>query len=153
MLIMARDRTYGELLESLKGKKVHIWTCNTCARLCYELGGRVSAERLAAKLKADGIVVTGISAVPASCMDTSVKKGIVSPDTDLVVTLTCDMGSELAGAFIGKELINPIETFGPGMFTDDDGPVLVTKDDNGKLLKKRLLDLSGTNNSDDIPFV
>ena len=153
MLIMARDRSYAELLESLKGKKVHIWTCNTCARLCYELGGRASAERLAEKLRSDGITVTGTSAVAASCMDTSVKKGSVSADTDVVVTLTCDMGSELAGEFIGKKLINPIETFGPGMFTDDDGPVLVTRCDDGTLLRKRLLDLSGTNNPDDIPFV
>ena len=153
MLIMARDRSYEELLETLRGKKVHIWTCNTCARLCYELGGRASAEKLAAKLKLDGIAVTGISAVPASCMDTSVKKGVVSADTDIVVTLTCDMGSELAGDFIKKDLLNPINTFGPGMFTDDDGPVLVTRSDDGTLLKKRLLDLSGTNNPEDIPFV
>jgi len=153
MLIMARDRSYAELLESVKGKKAHIWTCNTCARLCYELGGRASAEKLATKLRSDGIMVTGISAVPASCMDTSVKKGVVSDDTDVVITLTCDMGSELAGDFIKKELLNPINTFGPGMFTDDDGPVLVTKSEDGKLLKKRLLDLSGTNNPEDIPFV
>ena len=46
---------YPELLGVLKGKRVAIWTCNTCARLCNNIGGTESSERLADKLAADGV--------------------------------------------------------------------------------------------------
>ena len=45
MIVMARDRGYDELLESLKGRRVLVWTCNTCARFCG-VGGREAAEDL-----------------------------------------------------------------------------------------------------------
>ena len=153
MLIMAKDRTYGELLNAVRGKKVHIWTCNTCARLCYEIGGKASAERLAAKLGSDGVKVTGVSAVAASCMDSSVKRGAVSADADVVIALTCDIGSKLAGDTTGKEMINPINTFGTGMITDENGPVLLTRNADGTFSKKGLLEICGTDDPEDLPFV
>ena len=67
MQMMLRDRDYPELLEELKGRKVLIWTCNTCARLC-DVGGRENAEALAGRLMEDGVEVVGISSTGASCI-------------------------------------------------------------------------------------
>ena len=39
MTVMARDRGYDELLGDVRGRRVLVWTCNTCARLC-NIGGR-----------------------------------------------------------------------------------------------------------------
>lgn len=46
MTVMARDRDYPDLLEDVRGRKVLVWTCNTCARMC-NIGGKEAGERLA----------------------------------------------------------------------------------------------------------
>lgn len=73
MQMMLRDRDYPELLEELKGRKVLIWTCNTCARLC-DVGGRENAEALAGRLREDGVEVVGISSTGASCIASNVRR-------------------------------------------------------------------------------
>ena len=56
MTVMARDRGYDELLGDVRGRRVLVWTCNTCARLC-NIGGREAGDRLASKLSEDGVDV------------------------------------------------------------------------------------------------
>lgn len=117
MMTMARDRTYGELLQALKGRKVLIWTCGTCARLCDGLGGKDAAADLAARLSADGIGVVGEVHSSACClMPKALSMGGSAPEGyDLVLALCCDNGARNAGTATGIEVLNPVTTFGPGL--------------------------------------
>ncbi|WP_400240631.1 hypothetical protein [Methanomethylophilus alvi] len=119
MQMMLRDRDYPELLEELKGRKVLMWTCNTCARLC-DVGGRENAEALAGRLREDGVEVVGISSTGASCIASNVRRcrEDVPDGYDVVVALTCDIGSQLAGTVFGRPVVNPVETLGTG-YRDD----------------------------------
>ena len=56
MMVVVRGMDYDDVLDSLKGRKVALWTCNTCARLCG-VGGSDALCRLADRLEADGIEV------------------------------------------------------------------------------------------------
>lgn len=116
MLMIARDRSYSELLENVRGKKVLIWTCDTCARLCNDIGGKESAERLAAALADDGVDVAGVMSTSASCIEKKVisKRDGLSSEYDSVIALTCNIGAFCAGNVFGKDVINPIVTIGPG---------------------------------------
>ena len=107
MQMMLRDRDYPELLEELKGRKVLIWTCNTCARLC-DVGGRENAEALAGRLR------------EASCIASNVRRcrEDVPDGYDVIVALTCDIGSQLAGTVFGRPVVNPVATLGTG-YRDD----------------------------------
>ena len=93
MMVMRRSCGYPELLESLKGKRVLVWTCNTCARLC-----------------------NGIKIVPHA---ESLEEG-----ADVILALTCDVGSELASEVFGLEAVNPVDTVGPGYLDRNGVPVL-----------------------------
>ncbi|MBO4551816.1 MAG: hypothetical protein J5673_01295 [Candidatus Methanomethylophilaceae archaeon] len=128
MLIMARSMDYPELLGKLSGKRVLIWTCNTCARLCNNIGGTESSERLAEKLREDGVEVVGAMSISASCLERKVmdrKEEAVSEKPDLILSLTCSIGSSVAEKVFGRDIINPIDTFGYGLLTGDGVPVLV----------------------------
>ena len=97
MQIMARSCRYPELLEQCRGRKVYMWTCNTCARICG-IGG-------------------------ASCIASNVRK-CQTPEIagcDTILSLTCDIGAKLCGAVSGKEVLNPVCTLGAGY--RDDGKV------------------------------
>ena len=153
MLIMARDRSYDDLLKDVKAKNVYVWTCNTCARLCYGVGGKDSAERLARKLAEDGINVTGVGSTSASCIGSSVRRTTVPGDTDMIISLTCDIGAACARSVFQKEALNPIVTFGPGMISEDRGPVLVSVGPDGTVTEKRLTDICGHTSQDTMPFV
>jgi hypothetical protein len=136
MLVMARDRDYPELLVDLTGKKVAIWTCNTCARMCYGLGGDDSAARLAEKLRADGVDVKGIVSTSAACLETKTiakREAIQKLDPVVILALTCCVGAECAGRIFGGDVVNPVETFGFGYLTVDGDPVLVTPGPERKL--------------------
>ncbi len=115
MIVMARDRDYGALLDAVRGRRVLIWTCNTCARLCG-VGGSDAAERLASKLSADGVDVVGSASSSACCfMSKADRMAGSAPDGyDLVLCLTCDMGGRNASEATGREVLNPVVTFGPG---------------------------------------
>ena len=124
MMLMARDREYGDLLPELEGKMVLIWTCNTCARLCG-VGGSEAASRLADRLRGDGIDVVGTAHTSASCLVPKVVSGMRDvPDHDIILSLTCDVGSTLAGEVSGSTVLNPMITFGAGYADADMVPRL-----------------------------
>lgn len=137
MQIVERDRGYPELLESLRGRKVLIWTCNTCARLCNGVGGETSAERLSERLSADGIGIAGVLSISASCIIRKIESkknesGI--SDYDIVLALTCDIGARCARDVFGCEVLNPVRTLGPGLLDGDGIPVTADGERTGKMM-------------------
>lgn len=115
MTVMARDREYDQLLEDVRGRKVLIWTCNTCARLC-NIGGQEAGQRLADRLSGDGVEVVGCVSSSAPCFMSKADRmaASVEGDYDLVVSVNCDMGARNAAEATGKEVLNPVVTFGTG---------------------------------------
>ena len=132
MQMMLCDRTYPELRDMLAGKKVLVWTCNTCARLC-DVGGADNASALAAKLREDGIDAVAATAVAASCIASNIRKcqTEISGDFDTIVALTCDIGSALVRTVSGKETVNPVATVGTG-YRDDARRCIVSGHGTGK---------------------
>lgn len=128
MLIMARDRNYSELLGSLRGRNVYIWTCNTCARLCYGLGGEAAATRLAERLGQDGVNVIGIGSTSAGCIIQKVQRKASAEGADVVVSLTCNIGAGCISDVSKIETINPVRTFGIGFMDGEGTPILVSDD-------------------------
>ena len=113
MMVVRRSMDYPQLRDMLRGKRVAIFTCNTCARLCNEVGGKDSAERLAARLRKDGVDALKAVSVSAACLMGKVRA--VSDDPvvsmcDVIVTLVCDVGSACAGTCFGKDIVNPVES-------------------------------------------
>ncbi len=135
MLTMARDRTYEELVPELRGRRVLIWTCSTCARLCGGLGGRESADSLAERLRADGADVAGTVCSAACCLSQrSEEMASSSPKGyDLVLALCCSLGAWNAEQATGADVLNPVRTFGPGM-ADPDGVPLVAVMEGGRVV-------------------
>lgn len=120
---------YSELSTLFKKKKVLIWTCNTCARLCNRLGGLESCEKLAKRLFQDGVEVVDTVAVSASCIESNVigKKDIIKyNEPDIVLSITCSIGSKIVEKIFNKKTTNPITTYGWGYIADNGEPVLVT---------------------------
>ena len=112
----------------LRGKKVAIWTCNTCARLCNDIGGTESSERLAEKLRNDGITITCVVSTSAACLEGKViskKDEILSGDPDIILSMTCCAGDANAKKVFGKDTINPIITHGFGILAEDGTPILM----------------------------
>lgn len=127
MMIMRRSVDYTELLGQLRGKKVAIWTCDTCARLCNGIGGKASATALMERLVSDGIEVTGVLSTSASCIMSKVSSKYdpeVIDGCDVILALTCDVGSMCAEIAFDKDSLNPIETLGPGCLDDNMMPIL-----------------------------
>ena len=142
--MIARDRPYSELRDSLAGKKVAIWTCNTCARLCFDIGGAESAERLASALRADGVDVLGILHTNASCLQKKVREKYddeIIGGADVVLSLTCNIGALCAKNAFGKEVLNPIATLGAG-FVGERREIMVCEDEDGGLAVRELLDIA-----------
>lgn len=121
MIVMARDRTYEGLLEDLRGRKVLILTCNTCARFCG-VGGREAAADLASRMFADGIDVEGVESSAACCFMKNAVSSMASAGErfDTVLAICCDVGARNAAEASGKPVVNPIITFGAG-YLDRDG--------------------------------
>lgn len=127
MLVFVRDREYPELLGSVRGKRVGLWTCNTCARLCNGMGGTEAAERLAERLRSDGVEVAGVRSVSASCLEGKVRAKLEKepfPDSDVLISLTCDSGSYCLAKVSEGEVVNPFVTLGRGYLSEDGVPVL-----------------------------
>ena len=122
MMVVARGMDYGDVLDSLKGRKVALWTCNTCARLCG-VGGSDALCRLADRLEADGIDIVSIGHTSASCIMSKVS-GRLSGDFDVVLSLTCDIGSRCVREGYGTDVINPLVTLGPGFLDAGDRPMV-----------------------------
>ena len=126
MIIMERGMDYDDILRRLKGRKVAVWTCNTCVRLCNGIGGQESAETFAGHLRSDGIDVTCVLSTSASCLMSKVRAKDCEEiqSSDVILALTCDMGSRNAAAVFGKDVINPIVTLGYGYLDEDGRPFL-----------------------------
>ena len=127
MMIMRRSMDYPELLGQLRSRKVAIWTCDTCARLCNGLGGKASAIALMDRLKADGIDVTGVASTSASCIMSKVVPKMDSDtifDVDVILCLTCDVGRDCVEAASLKDCLNPVVTLGPGYLDENMVPIL-----------------------------
>jgi hypothetical protein len=136
MMIMIRDRDYADLVGGIDGRSVLVWTCNTCARLCNGIGGQEAAGRLAERLRADGIRVTGVLSTSASCLEGKVAARASAASEggpELVLVLACDLGARCAGAVLGREVLNPVETLGTGYLRADGRPVLLSAGDRSAL--------------------
>lgn len=142
MMIMARDSDYPELVSSLRGSKVAIIACTTCARLCG-LGGSEDAGRLSSGLKDDGIDVIGTSCTPAACIEAKVGDSLPEAGTyDTVLAICCSIGARCAGRASGARVVNPVRTYGHGYLRSDGEPVLILPD--GELSLERLAERDGT---------
>ena len=129
---MSRSMDYPELLGMLKGKRVAIWTCNTCARLCNNIGGTESCERLAEKLSKDAVKVTKVVSTSAACLEDKVigkKDEVLSGDPEIILSMTCSAGADNASRIFGKDVVNPVTTFGYGILREDGTPVLMKDGD------------------------
>ncbi len=136
MILMARKYGYRELLGNVAGRRVLIWTCNTCARLCG-IGGRENAEALASRLITDGVDVVGTVSSSACClMSKSDRMASEAPEGyDLVLVLCCDAGTRNAKESTGADVLDPIWTFGPGYMGRDGVPrMMPTVDGDGPTL-------------------
>ena len=119
-MVMARDRDYADLVGNLRGRSVLVWTCDTCARFCG-IGGRDRADDLAARPSSDGIAVAGVARSSTCCFMRKAREMASSAEGyDMVLALCCDMGARNASEATGRDVLNPIITFGPG-YLDDGG--------------------------------
>ena len=128
MLIMSRSMDYPELLGMLMGRRVAIWTCNTCARLCNDIGGTGSCERLASKLSEDGVEITGVISTSAACLESKVigkRDEVLSCEPEIILSMTCSAGADNVSRLFCRDVINPIVTFGYGILRDDGTPMLM----------------------------
>jgi hypothetical protein len=142
--MVARDRPYPELRDSLKGKKVAIWTCNTCARLCFDIGGSDAAERLAAALRKDGVDVLGVLSTNASCLEGKVRNADnkeVTGNADIILSMTCNLGALCAKRVFKKEVLNPIATIGVG-FVDVNRKIIICEEKDGELECRELTEIA-----------
>lgn len=142
--MVARDRSYSDLRKDLEGKRVLIWTCNTCARLCNGIGGTESAERLAEALRSDGIDVVEVLHTSASCIEKKVKQAVdgeILAKTDIVLSMTCNIGALCAKRMFVKDVLNPLVTIGAG-FVGEDRTIYVCDDADGELSTKELSEAS-----------
>jgi hypothetical protein len=142
--MVVRDRPYSELRDSLAGRKVVIWTCNTCARLCYDIGGEAAALRLAEALKNDEVEVLGVLHTGASCIEKKVREKYdesIFADAEVVLSMTCNIGALCAERAFGKEVLNPLATLGAG-FVGENRRILLCEDKGGKLAVSDLRDVA-----------
>lgn len=129
MIIAGRNRDYKELSESLRAKKVLVFTCNTCVRLCGEIGGREAADRLSERLSKDGIEVVDTVDVSAACMGSKVRKKLTTlklEGFDVILSLTCPLGAACIATVSGKDVCNPIENIGMGYLDEDGVPIVIS---------------------------
>ncbi|MDR0779015.1 MAG: hypothetical protein LBE48_06245 [Methanomassiliicoccaceae archaeon] len=126
MMMIARNTDYDDILNAVKGRKVTVWSCNTCAKLCNGVGGNQAADKLADKLRADGVDVVSSVSVSAACLMSKVtpKASDIADLTDVVISLTCDIGVVCAARAFKKDVLAPLTTIGFG-YVDDDGSLIV----------------------------
>ncbi|MCL2143215.1 MAG: hypothetical protein FWH44_03035 [Methanomassiliicoccaceae archaeon] len=126
MMMIARNAEYGDILNAVKGRNVAVWACNTCARMCNGVGGQQAGDRLAGKLKEDGVEVSASLSTSAACLMSKVTpKADMMRNADVVIVLACDIGVTCAAKAFGKDALAPLATLGSG-FVDNDGTLVVT---------------------------
>lgn len=129
MIIAGRNRDYKELSDSLRAKKVLVFTCNTCVRLCGGIGGREAADRLSAKLSKDGIDIVDTFDVSAACIGSKVHKKLTASKLekfDVILSLTCPLGAACIATVSGKDVCNPIDNIGIGYLDEDGVPIVIS---------------------------
>ncbi|MCL2786301.1 MAG: hypothetical protein FWD81_03665 [Methanomassiliicoccaceae archaeon] len=126
MMMILRSLGYDDVLRASEGRRVSVWTCNTCAKLCG-VGGQTAADKLAEKLKKDGVNVTSCVSVSAACITAKVIRAAaeIPVGTDMVIALTCDIGVTTASDVFKKDVLAPLATVGFG-FADENGSPMVT---------------------------
>ena len=124
-MMILRGMGYGDVLNVVKGKNILVFTCNTCAKLC-SVGGQDAADRLSEKLRKDGTKVSSAVSVSAACLMSKVvrKAAEIPEDTDVIVSLTCDIGVACVSKAFGKDVLAPLTTVGCG-YVDADGSLTV----------------------------
>ena len=118
---------YMDIVSRLRPYRVCIWTCDTCARLCNGIGGKAAAVKLMEHLRADGVDVTGVLSTSAGCLKSKLIDKCDHDELcgcDIILTLTCDVGSACASMVFCKDCFNPIETLGPGYLDENRVPIL-----------------------------
>ena len=129
MIITGRNRDYKEVADSLKAKRVLLFTCNTCIRLCGNIGGRKAAEDLSEKLKGDGIDVIEVIDVSAACIAKKIRGKLTQSKvkaSDVILALTWPLGASSIAAVSGVDVFNPLETIGVGYLDEDGVPIVVS---------------------------
>lgn len=137
-MMIARTAGYDEILAQVKGRTVAVWTCNTCARLCNGMGGNEAADRLADKLRADGVRVSASVSTSAACLMSKVNVRIPEiPDgTDVVISMTCDIGVLCAYDAFDADVISPFVTIGTGFIDSDGEPMVMHGHDDTETLEE-----------------
>ena len=127
MMVMVPGEGYGSVPDGVRGKRVLIWTCNTCARLCG-VGGGERAEETAAMLASENVDVAGTETASAACfMSKALERLGGRDDYDVVLALCCDLGAGCAAKASGRPVINPVDTLGVGCLDEDGIPRLVRR--------------------------
>ncbi len=129
MIIAGRNRDYKEVAESLKAKKVLMITCNTCVRLCGDIGGKKAADDLSEKLISDGIDVIEVIDVSAACIAKKICNKLTQSKvkaSDVIFALTCPLGAASIAAVSGIDVFNPLEMIGMGYLDEDGVPIVVS---------------------------
>ena len=126
MMMIARNKEYSDILNAVRGKKVAVWTCNTCAKLCNGMGGMEAAYTLAESLRADGVDVKSLGSVSAGCLMSKVmpKANEMRDSADVVISLTCDVGVTCAIKAFRKDVLAPFVTLGLG-YADENGNMTI----------------------------
>ncbi|MDR2866725.1 MAG: hypothetical protein LBV13_04930 [Methanomassiliicoccaceae archaeon] len=130
MMMIARSTEYDDILDAVRGRKVAVWACNTCAKLCNGIGGQDAAGRLAGRLEDDGVEVTSVSSTSAACLMQKVmpKADEVSGNADVIISLTCDIGVVCAARAFEKDVLAPFITLGFGYLDGDGVPMMISGD-------------------------
>lgn len=134
MLIITRNMDLEALVEEVHGKKVAIWTCRTCARLCQGLGGDEAASALSQFLIARGVSVVGTSSTSASCLTSKVSSAMAKgpfQDAEIIISLTCDVAINVLSGFTETPILKCTKTWGRGYLDNQNNPILMeTSPDN-----------------------
>ncbi|NBK24869.1 MAG: hypothetical protein EOM68_22940 [Spirochaetia bacterium] len=150
MLIITRSMDLDGLVERIGSRKVAVWTCRTCARLCDGLGGDEAAEKLAKALNVRGIEVVGNASTSASCLWSKVAAAMEKEpfrDADLVIPLTCDVASMLLGQFTDLPRLECTKTWGRGCLDSEGDPSLLCSLDDGSTSWVKAKELKGAEGS------
>lgn len=81
-------------------------------------------QKLASRLREDGVEVVSIQNVSASCLQDRIlaKADIASLNaSDTVVALCCDVGAETLAGVVDTKVLNPVLTLGQGCRVSDGG--------------------------------
>lgn len=139
MQVMVFDGGFPGIIGTLRGKKVLVWTCDTCARMCG-VGGTGRAGEAADFLKNAGIDVVGTISQKAVCVSAGSDAEALSGTDgfDIVLMLACGVASRVAETLTGKQTVNPVTVLGPGYRDGNRRIFLVTEPDGKTVLAENV---------------